>query len=130
MHDLRQFTLTIIANGESAAHLNERNALAPGTKEGVNTESIVGRAVGEAENRTECVGKPRRSRRAGVLHRRGAHWMLEGFLRFAIVIESELVHCGVVDSPRMADVPLLESLVGDGSEPWHVRAGSLELRKR
>ena len=56
--------------------------------------------------------------------------MLERFLRFAIVIEAKLIHCGVVNGPGVADVVLLESFVGDGSEPGHVRAGSLELRKR
>src|SRR6266849_7737212 len=75
-------------------------------------------------------GQPRGWRGAGVLHRRSTPRMLESFLRFAIVIETKLVHCGVADGPRMAEVPLLESLVGNGSKTGHVRAGSLELRKR
>ena len=55
--------------------------------------------------------------------------MLEGSLRFAIVVEAKLFDGGVVDRPGMAEVPLLESLVGDGSETGYVRAGSLKLRK-
>src|SRR5258706_14711465 len=96
----------------------------------MNTQCIVGRAVGETGNRNEYVGQPRGWRGTGPLHRRSAHRMLESFLRFAIVIETKLVHCGVVDGPRMAEVPLLESLARNGSETGHVRAGSLELRKR
>src|SRR6266403_116967 len=75
-------------------------------------------------------GQPGEWRGTGVLHRRSTHRMLESSLRFAIVIETELVHRGVADGPGMADVPLLEPLVGDGSKAGHVRAGSLELRKR
>ena len=55
--------------------------------------------------------------------------MLEGSLRFTIVVEAKLVDRGVVDRPGMAEVLLLESLVGDGSETGYVRAGSLKLRK-
>ena len=55
--------------------------------------------------------------------------MLECFLRFAIVVEAKLVNGSVVDGPGVADVPLLESLVGDGSETRYVGAGSLKLRK-
>src|SRR4030095_13410736 len=56
--------------------------------------------------------------------------MLKSSLRFAIVVEAEFIHRTVVDSPGMADVPLLESLFSDRSETGHVRAGSLKLRKR
>ena len=55
--------------------------------------------------------------------------MLEGPLRFAIVVEAELVDRGVVDRPGMAQVVLLEAFVGDGSETRYIRAGSLKLRK-
>src|SRR5258708_19304031 len=73
--------------------------------------------------------EPRRSGWAGALHRRSAHRMLEGSLRLAVVIEAKLVHRGVADGPGMADVPLLESLVGNGSESGHVRPRTLKLRK-
>src|SRR6266403_2792809 len=96
----------------------------------MNAESIVGRTIGEAGDGTEYVGKPGRRLRARALHRRSAHRMLEGLLCFAIVVEAELIHCGVVDRPGSTEVPLLESLVGGRSETGHVRAGSLELRKR
>ena len=55
--------------------------------------------------------------------------MLECFLRFTIVVEAKLVHGTVADGPGVADVPLLESLVGDGSKTRHVGAGRLKLRK-
>src|SRR6185437_3298249 len=56
--------------------------------------------------------------------------MLEGSLRFAIVVEAKLVDRVVVDRPGMAEVVLLEPFVGDGSETRYVRPGSLKLRKR
>ena len=55
--------------------------------------------------------------------------MLECFLRLAIVVEAKLVNGSVVNSPGVTDVPLLESLVGDGSETGHIRPGRLKLRK-
>ena len=55
--------------------------------------------------------------------------MLEGPLRFAIVIESKLVDRSVVDGPGMTNVPLLKSLVGDGAETGHICAGRFELRE-
>src|SRR5512135_240518 len=55
--------------------------------------------------------------------------MLEGSLRFAIVVEAKLVDRVVVDRPGMAQVVLLESFVGNGSETRYVRAGSLKRRK-
>ena len=55
--------------------------------------------------------------------------MLECLLRFAIVVEAELVNGSVANSPGVTDVPLLESLVGDGSETGHIRSGRLKLRK-
>lgn len=55
--------------------------------------------------------------------------MLEGSLRFAIVVEAKLVDRGVVDRPGMAEVVLLESFVGDGSETRYVRSRSLKLCK-
>ena len=55
--------------------------------------------------------------------------MLECLLRFAIVVEAELVNGSVANSPGVTDVPLLESLVCDGSETGHIRSGRLKLRK-
>ena len=55
--------------------------------------------------------------------------MLEGPLRFTIVVEAEFVHRGVADGPGVADVPLLKSLVGDGAETGHICAGRFELRE-
>ena len=55
--------------------------------------------------------------------------MLEGFLRFTIVVEAKFVHGSVADGPGVTDIPLLESFVSDRSKSRHVRAGGLKLRK-
>src|SRR4029077_1180748 len=55
--------------------------------------------------------------------------MLEGFLRFPVVVEAEFVHGSVADGPGVADVPLLEPFAGNRSETRHVGAGGLKLRK-
>src|SRR5947209_5740224 len=96
----------------------------------MNSQSIVLRAIGEAWHSPQNIREPRRSGWTRILQCRSAHWVLEGFLRFTIVVEAKLVHRRVVDGPGMADIPLLESLVGDGSKAWHVRASRLKLRKR
>jgi hypothetical protein len=55
--------------------------------------------------------------------------MLERALRLAVVIEVELVHRGVIDSPGVCNVPLLKSFVGNRPETRYVRTGGLELRE-
>ena len=55
--------------------------------------------------------------------------MLESPLRFTIVVEAELVHRCVANAPRVADVPLLRSLIDDGPETGHIRSGRLEHRE-
>ena len=56
--------------------------------------------------------------------------MLEGPLRFTVVVEAELVNGCVVDGPGMANVPLLKSLVSYRSEAGHIRPGRFKLSKR
>ena len=56
--------------------------------------------------------------------------MLEGALRFAVVIEVELVHRSVADGPGVCDVPLLKSFVGNGPESGNVCTRGLKLRER
>ena len=56
--------------------------------------------------------------------------MLEGPLRFTIVVEAEFVHRRVADGPGVADVPLLKALTRGGGETGDVGAGSLKLGER
>jgi hypothetical protein len=127
---LGYLTFAVIANVESATHLNERNTLELSTQIGMNAQGIVGSAIGKARHRTGYAGEPRGRWWARVLYQRRAHRMLERALRLTVVIEAKLVHGSVAYGPRMADVPLLESLVSDGSETRYVCPGSLELRER
>src|SRR5258708_37029712 len=53
--------------------------------------------------------------------------MLKGTLRFAIVVEAELIDRAVVDGPGMADIPLLKALSDGGGEAGYVGSGGLEL---
>ena len=79
----------------------------------MNAQSIRLRPVCEAGNWASNVGEPCRSWRTGILHRSCKHRVLERPLRFAIVVETELIHSCIADRPCMTDVPLLKSLVGD-----------------
>ena len=63
------------------------------------------------------------------MHRSCKHRVLKRPLRFAIVVETELIHGRIADRPGMADVPLLKSLVGNRPKTGDIRAGCLELRE-
>src|SRR5713226_8566398 len=96
----------------------------------MNAQGILRRAIGEARYRTQRIGEPGRSGRAGILYGCRERGTLEGFLRLAVVVEAKLIDGCIADRPGVADVVLLESFVGSGSESGHVGAGCLELRKR
>src|ERR1700693_4261710 len=90
----------------------------------VRTTEGIGRAVSvEARRGSQCTG------RAGILDQARPLWMLERSLRFAIVVKTKLIHRAVADRPSVGQVPLLETLLDGGGEPWHVCASSLELRE-
>src|SRR6266851_1008246 len=95
----------------------------------MNAQGILRRAIREARYRTQRIGEPGRSGRAGILYGCRERGTLEGFLRLTVVIEAKLIDGCIADCPRVADVVLLESFVGGGSESGHVRARSLELCK-
>ena len=59
----------------------------------------------------------------------GEGWVLKGALRFTVVVKAELVHRCIADSPGMADVPLLKTLISDGAKTGHIRPGRLKLRE-
>src|ERR1700687_220202 len=96
----------------------------------VRTTQGIGRAVSvEAWRGPECAGEPGWRGRTGILDQACPLWMLEGSLCFAIVVKTKLIHRAVADRPSVGQVPLLETLLNRGSEPWHVCASSLELRE-
>src|SRR5215470_11890395 len=55
--------------------------------------------------------------------------MLERPLSLAVVVEAEFVDGCVADRPRVGEVPLLISVVGNGSETGNICARSLEHRE-
>src|SRR5882757_9605610 len=91
----------------------------------MNPRCICRRSVGEARHRSYSVSQPTWSRRTGILHKARPDGMLKRPLRFAVVIEAELIHGAVVDRPVMRDVPLLESFAGCRSESGNVCPGGL-----
>src|SRR6185312_3535882 len=130
--DLRKFTLSVVPNRKTAAHLDERESLVLRADIGMYTESVRRRPIGEAERYAgpqarECILQPGWRCRTGILYRRGKGRVLERTLRFTVVVEAELVHGCVADGPGMGNVPLLKALVGDGAETGHIRAGGLKL---
>ena len=131
---LRKFTLSVVANRETAADLNKWKTLMLRPQIGMNAQSIRRRSIREAEwnaraQTRKCLLQPRWRCWTGVLYRRGKGRVLERALRFTVVIEAELVHGCVADGPGMTDVPLLKPLVSDGAEAWHIGTRRLELRE-
>ena len=55
--------------------------------------------------------------------------MLEGPLRFTIVVEAKLVHASVADRPCVSDIPLLKSLIDNGAETGDICACRLKHRE-
>ena len=53
--------------------------------------------------------------------------MLEGSLRFAVVVEAELIDGAVRDRPGVREIPLLKALADGGGKTRHIGAGGLEL---
>src|ERR1700687_3671604 len=56
--------------------------------------------------------------------------MLEGPLRFAIVVEAEFVDRTIADRPGVRDVPLLKALRDLAAESRNVGASQLKVGKR
>src|SRR5690349_5311526 len=65
--NLRQFPLAVIADRESAAHLNERNSLSCGAQPRMDAQAVRWRAVPEARHRSQHIGEPRWSWWTGIL---------------------------------------------------------------
>src|SRR3954466_6464259 len=63
------------------------------------------------------------------MYRRRKGRVLEGPLRFTVVVEAKLIDGCVADGPSVADVPLLKTFIGDGAETRHIGARRLELRE-
>src|SRR5436305_1011801 len=129
---LRQFALAVIANGESAAYLNERETLMLSAQVGVDTCRVAGLEIVEAERSTpgrKGSKQPRRWRWTGILHRGCEHRMLEGSLPFAVIVEAEFIYRCIAKRPSMANVPLLKTFVDDGSEPRNIGPGRFEHRE-
>src|SRR3954467_14816913 len=98
----------------------------------MNSQSIRRRRIREAEGDAgpqtrKCLLQKSRRGGTGVLHRPRKRGMLECPLRLTVVVETELIHRCVAEGPGVADVPLLESFIGNRPESRHIRAGRLKL---
>src|SRR5215472_13110107 len=100
------------------------------SKSRVDSVRVCCRAIGETRYRAEYGSKPGRRRPARVLHQAGIRGVLECTLRLAVIVETKLINCAVIDGPRVTDIPLLEARSGCGSKTGHVGPRSLELSKR
>src|ERR1700678_270460 len=56
--------------------------------------------------------------------------MLKRLLPFAVVIETEFIHCAVANSEGVSNVPLLKAFRDNVSEPGEIRAGEFKVGER
>ena len=112
--DLRQFTLAIVSYIECAAHLNKRQPRVVRGQKWVYARGIALLLVIKAKGHPDRKrSKPRRWCGTGILHSAREYRVLEGSLRFAIVIKSDFVDGGVAEGPGVGNIPLLKPLVSN-----------------